>query len=416
MTIPGEGEMRQGAGPLKVRKTVLRIVAALALVVVPGCASSVGPGKLVSTHQGYNDAVQLAQTREMLANIVRLRFGDPVQFIGVTQINAQFSVSAGASAGATFGGGAPAAGSVGGNVGYSDSPTITFTPRGDDQFIRDLLLPVDLFEAIAFANRGGVYDGPVFQLITSGVNDAPDVPGPNGDLYRARIQAMKALLLTDLAWFAAGKRYVPKSTVPIDMDKITSFDHVWATNNGYLWIDAEPAIGPDGRGKALMALEYHTPLIVVRDQEDPETQEHLRTLGVVPGSREYELRAVNDQIALGRGPTFIFLGFRSLKEIMGIVSEYVEIPPELAARGVVPPARYQQTGDLALNFSVRWSKEEPQGTPYKASMYDHWFWIDMADHDSKAMFESLNNLFYSQLGSAESGGPILTLPLAPALP
>ena len=405
--------MRQGEGPLEVGKIVRTSVAALALVVVPGCASSVGPGKLVSTHTGYNDAVQLAQTREMLTNIVRLRFGDPLQFLGVTQINASFSVSAGASAGAAAGGGVPATGSVGGNVGYSDSPTMTFTPRGDDQFIRDLLHPVDLFEAITFANRGGVYDGPVFQLITSGINDAPDVPGPNGELYRARIQAMKELLLSDLAWFAAGKRYVPKSTVPIDMDKITSFDHVWATNNGYLWIDAEPAIGPDGSGKALMAFEYHTPLIVLRDQENPEAQEHLRTLGVVPGSREYELRAVNDQIALGRGPTFIFIGFRSLKEIMGIVSEYVEIPPELAASGVVPPPRYGQTGGLALNFRVRWSKEEPQGTPYKVSMYDYWFWIDLADHDSKALFESLNNIFYSQLGVGEAGGPILTLPLAP---
>ena len=376
-----------------------------------GCAS-VGPDKLVSTHQGYNDAVQLAETREMLENIVRLRFGDPLQFLGVTQINAQFSVSVGATAGAgNIGGSGGAVGSASGNVGYSDSPTLTFTPRGDDQFIRDLQLPVHLYEAMSFTNRGGVYDGAVFALITSGVNDAPDLPGPNGDLYRARMEALGTLLEGDFAWLAAGKRYVPKSTIPVDMDEITSFDHVWATKNGHLWVDAEPMIGPAGRGKALMAFEYHTPIMVLRDPEDPETQEHLRTLGLVPGSREYEIRAVNDEIALGRGPTFIFVGFRSLKEIMGIVSEYVEIPPELEARGVVPPPRYLTTGERQLGFKVRWSKEEPQNTPYRVSMYDHWFWIDQTDHDSKALFEALNILFYSQLGGSEKGDVTLTLPL-----
>jgi hypothetical protein len=194
---------------------------------------------------------------------------------------------------------------------------------------------------------------------------------------------------------------------------ITAFDHVWATNNGYLWVDAEPMIGPLGRGKALMALEYHTPLLVVRDPKNPEAQEHLQTMGVVPGYREYEIRAVNDEIALGRGPTFIFVGFRSLKEIMGIASEYVEVPPELEARGIVPPPRYLHTGITQLSFTVRSSKDEPQDTPYKVSAHDHWFWIDLADQKSKALLEALYSLFYSQLGATKPGDPILTLPLSP---
>ena len=207
---------------------------------------------------------------------------------------------------------------------------------------------------------------------------------------------MGKLIKGNLAWIAKGKRYVPKSSIPVEQGDITAFDHVWATNNGYLWADAEPMIGPAGRGKALMAFEYHTPLMVVRDPENQEAQELLRTLGVVPGSREYEIRAVNDEIALGRGPTFIFVGFRSLKEIMGIASEYVEIPPELEARGIVPPSRFQQTGERQLAFKVRSSTDEPQDTPYKVSLHDHWFWIDLDDHKSKALLEALYSLFYSQ--------------------
>ncbi len=40
------------------------------LSLIMGC-TSIGPGKLVPTHEGYNDAVQLAMTREVLKNIVR---------------------------------------------------------------------------------------------------------------------------------------------------------------------------------------------------------------------------------------------------------------------------------------------------------------------------------------------------------
>jgi hypothetical protein len=146
---------------------------------------------------------------------------------------------------------------------------------------------------------------------------------------------------------------------PLHRVVMTSLCATCCTRWRCLWIDAEPVIGSAGRGKALMALEYHTPIIVVRDPENPEARAHLRTIGVLPGSREYEIRAVNDQIALGRGPTYIFFGFRSLKEIMGIASECVQIPPELDARGIAPPPRYQRTGERRLAFKVHSSKDEP---------------------------------------------------------
>ena len=49
------------------------------------CASF-GAKKLVSSHTAYNDAVQLTVAREVLANIVRARYADPMQFIMVIAI------------------------------------------------------------------------------------------------------------------------------------------------------------------------------------------------------------------------------------------------------------------------------------------------------------------------------------------
>ena len=72
-------------------------------------------------NNGYNSAVlavsrlflELAVSREMLLNIVRLRFGDPIQFLEVGQINAQFSVGVTAGGDITNlgGGGRPTSGS-----------------------------------------------------------------------------------------------------------------------------------------------------------------------------------------------------------------------------------------------------------------------------------------------------------------
>jgi hypothetical protein len=97
----------------------------LAGVLTASC-SSFGGKHLISSHTSYNDSVQLTVAREVLTNIVRSRYADPMQFLTVQSINAQFSVGAGASVGAGGVGGGSASGDVEGSIGYSDSPTITF--------------------------------------------------------------------------------------------------------------------------------------------------------------------------------------------------------------------------------------------------------------------------------------------------
>ena len=67
-------------------------------------------------------------TREVLKNIVRGRYLDPTQFLSVSSINAQFSVGVKAGGGVT-GIGADTAGTAQGQIGYSDSPTITYVPQ-----------------------------------------------------------------------------------------------------------------------------------------------------------------------------------------------------------------------------------------------------------------------------------------------
>ena len=133
-----------------IRNTGIRYLAwavlAVGLAAGTGCAS-IGPQKLVPTHEGYNDAVQLTVTREVLKNIVRERYLDPPQFIAVASINAQFSVSAGANVAVT-GIGTGTAGQVGSSVGYSDSPTITYIPQTGAGVYKSFAAPIELEEAL----------------------------------------------------------------------------------------------------------------------------------------------------------------------------------------------------------------------------------------------------------------------------
>ena len=98
----------------------------LAGLMSASCASF-GPNKLQSSHLGYNKAVQKAQMEEDLLNIVRLRYLDMPVSLSVSSISAQatFSVGTGGEFGLVED--EPSA-NITPFIGYSDRPTITFTP------------------------------------------------------------------------------------------------------------------------------------------------------------------------------------------------------------------------------------------------------------------------------------------------
>ena len=73
----------------------------------------------------------------------------------------------------------------------------------------------------------------------------------------------------------------------------------------------------------------------------------------------------------------------------------------------------RQSNTSTYHFRRRGLEASRKGQAYKVSAHDHWFYIDLADQESKALLGALNSLFYSQLGASKSGDSILTLPLSP---
>ena len=126
---------------------------ALLVLTSPSCAA-MGAKKLMSSHMAYNEAVQVTITREVLANIVRARYSDPTQFLTVQAITAQFSTNVGGTAGASGLGQPGAVGQLGGSLGYSESPTITYVPLYDAAFYKSLASPMELEDVVGFAFFG----------------------------------------------------------------------------------------------------------------------------------------------------------------------------------------------------------------------------------------------------------------------
>ncbi len=125
----------------------------------------------------YNEAVQISEQRELLLNLVRLRYTDPPEFLAISSISTQMNFEAGASVGGVFGEveeSNSAFLSPGASVGYSESPTITFVPRRDSEFTRQLVAPVELDNVYLLTQYGWGIDR-VLRLIASDVNGLHNV-------------------------------------------------------------------------------------------------------------------------------------------------------------------------------------------------------------------------------------------------
>ena len=112
-------------------------------LVLSGC--SLGPSTMRADRLTYNDAIQFTERQELLLNIVRLRYNEGPEFLATSSISTQFTIDLGAAAGAEFGDDQELRTdlfNVGGAIGYSERPTITFTPRNEREFTQQLISPV----------------------------------------------------------------------------------------------------------------------------------------------------------------------------------------------------------------------------------------------------------------------------------
>ena len=398
------------------------------LLVGASCAT-VGPGALRASRARYNETIKTTAEEELLLNIVRLRYGDTPSSLSISSIAAQFelaaslggtpfySASADPTARAPFPLVLPQA-----QVGGADRPTFSLTPLDDSEFARRLFTPLSLEGAVYLARTTWPIST-VFRLYLENLNWVPNAQtasgptparAPVGSAFLDGLRALQALQDRGDIVFGHEERLVA-SGGPLPAGTVTAQAAVDAAAQGLELVST----GESGwrlQKKERVPVLYLNP----RALDAPESQQLRAAFHLAPGRTSYDV-GVESIVPFAEpagGFTRIDLETRSLLQALYFVAQGVEVPKEHLAAGFARETRrddgapYDWTQHLEGLFRVRASPGSCGAAgqvrvEYRGSC----FFIDVADHDTRATFALLMELSRLEVPSSARNAPILTLPL-----
>ncbi len=340
-----------------------------------GCAL-LGPASIKSGRAAYNDAIIATNSQQVLAMIVRMRYGEPVGLLAVTSVTANLHIQA--SIGSEFGIGSDD--NFEGNltplsagIAYEESPTISYAPVQGEQYLRQLLspLPIDLTVLVL----GALGSSPsALTLLLRSINGIqnPDFPADGSvaaDPRFARIVELLALLnRSGHSTWAEGPGSPPSFVLALSGDGQT-YQQRMEELYGLLGLAA------------------------------PQDLDGLITLPV--------------QLGIGDAdPAAIQLRTRSLYDLFGIAAASVEVPEEHVRSGLaplLPPA-----GAAGRSIRIQASESYPRSAMIAIKHHGWWYSIDGTDTGSKLTFRLLEALMSVRMAESveQRATPVLTVPVS----
>ena len=353
---------------------LLCLIATLPLSLI-GCAN-LGPTTLKSERSNYNLAVQKTNDEQLLLNLVRLKYRDTPFFMEVSSVASQFSLSSSANASATLQDGVRGLFGLGGSVGMTEKPTVTYSPLQGDRFIQRVLSPLPLQTIVLLFHSGWSIER-IFRLSFQRMNHLKNAPGASGPTPRD---------IPHYTEFASAVKYLRALQV---QDAISLSYH-------------------EENGVSQLILHINE-----EDRNREEAKKFALAVNVEPGKTHYVLTfspAFNktDQIQVVT---------RSLLGIMFYLSQAVEVPKKDISQGKVTQTKTPEgkifdwkdvTGDLLRISSL---SGNPQADSKSIYYRGTWFYIDDSDLSSKSTFSLLAQIFSLQAGKIQDNAPLLTLPI-----
>lgn len=354
----------------------------LSVLLAAGC-SGIGPRALEFNRNQYNMAVQQTSAQELLLNLVRLRYRDTLLFLQVTSVSASLTFSAGIGVTSERPNGGPNIATLDGVLAVEESPTMTYTPLQGEEFVKQMLEPIEL-EILLLLTYSGWSVERAMRLLVQSINGIPNAPTATGPTPDGAPEFERFLRVSHLLRFLQQRSLIDLSTTP------------------------EAVLGNSESASKRIFL-----LLAPEALDLAETRELVTMLGLVPGRPYYEIVSRVGPI----DPERISVVPRSVTAAMFYASQSVEVPTEHEKEGRVTVTRdpggerfdwSRLTGNL---IRIR-SGAEPDGAYISIKYRGHWFYIDDSDLQSKTTFALLNLVLALQGGEVPSTGPVLTLPVA----
>jgi hypothetical protein len=197
----------------------------LLALLAAACTTGLGPRAVRTERPDYNQQIVRSADREMLLNLVRLRYNDSPLFLELGGIVAQYTYDAALNASGHIQGAGGGDATAGTSLGYSEEPTVTYTPLTGEEFATRMLTPVPLESIMLFEQAGWSAERLLLVAIQrmNDVFNAPTATGPTperkpdyeafGDLAE-RFQRLRLAGLIGLNWEARERETDPPGPNP----------------------------------------------------------------------------------------------------------------------------------------------------------------------------------------------------------
>jgi hypothetical protein len=353
-----------------------RLVAlAVAGLSATGCAV-LGPAAIKSGRAAYNDAIVATNNQQVLAMIVRMRYGEPSGLLAVSSVTANLHIQT--SIGSEFGFGPDS--NFEGNltplsagVAYEENPTISYTPVQGEKYLRQLLspLPIDLTVLLL----GALGNSPeAMTLLVKGINGTqnPDFVADASVEADARFGRI-VVLLAELG----------------RTGRLT-----WAQEPG-----EPPSFVLALRGEGTAYAQQIGELYGLLGFAAPRDLDDVVTLPV--------------HLGVGKpGKAAIQLRTRSLYDIFSIAAASVDVPEEHIQSGLAP--RLAAAGSAGQSIRIQGSKSCPRSAMIAVKRHGWWYFIDGTDTRSKVTFRLIEALMSVRMAEAveQRATPVLTVPVS----
>jgi len=341
----------------------------LLLLLLSGCAS-IGPGTVARDRFDYTRSVADSWKRQMLINIVKIRYGDAPIFLDVASITNQYQLTTDLNASLTWQ--FPPSGSnsqkVGVDANFVDRPTITYTPLTGDKFARSLMTPIAPSSVMSLVEGGYPIDL-VFRVLVHSVNGIRNQFGGS-----------------------ARMRQADPDFYPL-LEKLRHNQ-----NSGSVAMRVRKVEGRD------------TLLMIFRKKTDPETEAIGKEVRKMLGLKEDggDFRVVYGSASSGDDE--IALLTRSIIEILSDISSTMEVPAEhVEEKRVNPTMMPAGDGIMGNLIRIHASKERPADDFVAVPYRDQWFWIDDRDYQSKKLFSFLMFVMTLTETGGKEGAPVVTI-------